>query len=73
MQGVEDEDMQADWVAQNTLEIMQASDVCLGGCIMAYSDEWWKDPKGGILKQDPGPAFDWERVLEGAKRPKPKR
>jgi hypothetical protein len=40
--GYEDEDMQADWVRSNTLEIMSRSDVCLGGSLMAYSDEWWK-------------------------------
>lgn len=60
--GIEDEDSrdaQADWVRQNTLDIMDASEVCLGGHVMAYSDEWWKDKYGNRWIHDPGPAAHW--------------
>lgn len=56
-EGYVDEDAQSDWVRQNVFEILGALDGVLGGCIMAYSDEWWKsnDPDG----HDPGPAYWW--------------
>ncbi len=54
LEGYEDEDMQADWVRDNTLEIMAATDVCIGGCVMEYSDEWWKDENGDPSTHDTG-------------------
>ncbi|MBU1078084.1 MAG: hypothetical protein KKH98_12375 [Spirochaetes bacterium] len=36
------EDVQASWTVQLWNEIAANSDSCVGGCIMAYSDEWWK-------------------------------
>lgn len=59
IEGYVDEDAQAEWVKKNTLDIIAAGDVCLGGCVMAYSDEWWKDPYGSNDKHDPGPAALW--------------
>jgi hypothetical protein len=63
VEGFVDEYLQATWVRQNTLEIMSASDVCLGGCIMEYSDEWWKDESGRDDEQDKGPAYYWHDNL----------
>jgi parallel beta-helix repeat protein len=47
----ENQDMQARCVAGYTEEMLDA-DVCLGGTIMEYSDEWWK--VGSASSQDPG-------------------
>ncbi|MCK4826015.1 hypothetical protein KA005_60265, partial [bacterium] len=41
--GYEDEAEQEEWVSCNTIEIMKSPDICIGGCVMEYSDEWWKD------------------------------
>jgi subtilisin family serine protease len=62
--GYVDEGMQVDWVLQNTLDIMEASDICLGGCVMEYSDEWWKDPAGDAMLHDAGgfPSIDFYRL-----------
>ncbi|MBL7071025.1 MAG: PKD domain-containing protein [Candidatus Omnitrophica bacterium] len=56
--GEEDEDAQAAWVVANTRQIM-ASDICLGGTIMEYSDEWWKDAAGSPSEHETGPEADW--------------
>jgi len=70
--GYEDETKQAEWVRRNTLDIMAASDVCLGSTIMAYADGWWKytdwawdwDTKYLHLSiHDRGPASDWHGHL----------
>jgi hypothetical protein len=63
LEGYVDEYAQADWVSQNTIEIINASDVCLGGSVMAYSDEWWKDPEGDPATHDPGgfPSADFHQ------------
>ena len=37
----EDEATQADYAAALWDEIVEASDVALGGCVMGYSDVWW--------------------------------
>lgn len=37
------ETTQASWTVQLWDEIEANSDICCGGCIMAYSDEWWKN------------------------------
>ena len=42
LQGHEDESAQADWIYNNTIEIMNAPQHCLGGLLMEYSDEWWR-------------------------------
>lgn len=53
------EEQQADWVGHNWDEIAR-SGVCIGGTLMAYSDEWWKsgDPDaqdfGGYPIGSPG-------------------
>jgi len=44
---------QADVVESMIQEINQNSDVCAGGCIFEYRDEWWKS-SGSIHKQDAG-------------------
>jgi hypothetical protein len=61
--GREDQDEQATWVRRNTLEIMNASDACLGACIMAYSDEWWKDSTGRPDRHDNGPTIGIDRGI----------
>jgi subtilisin family serine protease/PKD repeat protein len=43
VEGAVNEHIQAERVRRNTIEIMNASDICLGGCVMEYSDEWWRD------------------------------
>ncbi len=57
--GYVDEDAQASRVRHNTLNILAASDVCLGGCVMEYSDEWWKDSSGELDTHDAGPGYAW--------------
>jgi beta-galactosidase/beta-glucuronidase len=44
---------QAEVVESMISEINSNSDVCAGGCIFEYRDEWWKS-KGSIHEQDPG-------------------
>lgn len=39
---VEDEATQAEYMADLWDEIVEASDVALGGCVMGYSDVWWR-------------------------------
>ena len=57
--GVEDQDAQADGEAAQWAEIAANTDVCVGGSVMAYSDEWWKNRQTGTAEtHDPGP---WER------------
>lgn len=46
--GYIDEDAQAEWVLSNALEVMSEPDGCIGGCVMEYSDEWWKYTDGGL-------------------------
>jgi len=55
----EDEEAQAQWVVANTQQILAASDICLGGTIIEYSDEWWKDSAGSAWDHDTGPEADW--------------
>jgi hypothetical protein len=64
LEGYIDEYAQADWVSRNTIEIINASDVCLGGSVVAYSDEWWKDPEGDPGMHDPGgfSTADWGHI-----------
>jgi len=44
-EGYEDEATQASYAESLWDEIVSNADVCLGGTIMEYSDEWWKDIK----------------------------
>ncbi|MFC2149180.1 glycoside hydrolase family 2 TIM barrel-domain containing protein [Candidatus Auribacterota bacterium] len=47
----EQQEKQAEWVCNNWDEI-EASAVCIGATVMAYSDEWWKG--GNIDRHDHG-------------------
>jgi len=62
--GYVDEEAQAEWNANSTVELL-ASDIAVGGTIMAYSDEWWK--AGNPSTHDPGgfpqdTAYEWPLV-----------
>lgn len=49
--GTVDEQAQADW---DVLQWQMIAAKSLGGTVMAYSDEWWKDVEGGPALHDPG-------------------
>jgi len=47
------QDMQAKY-AGNLWDEINASNITLGGIVMAYSDEWWKNSTGNANAHDPG-------------------
>lgn len=49
--GYLDEDLQEEWDANGTIEVM-ASRNTIGGTIMAYSDEWWKADGTSVHNED---------------------
>ena len=51
--GAEQEQAQADWDSALWREIA-ASNAAIGGSIMEYSDEWWKDYSGNVSAHDFG-------------------
>ncbi len=64
--GYEDQQAQAEWGRSCWLDIVQANDVCIGGTIMAYSDEWWKDPYGELFEHTYRGSAGWgERQPDG--------
>ncbi|MDP3789865.1 MAG: hypothetical protein Q8R48_05635, partial [Candidatus Omnitrophota bacterium] len=66
--GYLDTQAQAEWDANTTVEIL-ASNIAIGGTIMAYSDEWWKAvgiPYGNPSLHEPGgflQDFTYENAL----------
>ena len=63
--GYVNEEAQAEWDANSTAELL-ASDIAVGGTIMAYSDEWWKADAPSA--HDPG-GFPQDSAYENALAP----
>ncbi len=58
--GQEDQLCQADWVGRLWDEINRAGNICIGGSVMAYSDEWWKMGSASIHN-----TTGWDRTTAG--------
>ncbi|MFH1368394.1 MAG: glycoside hydrolase family 2 TIM barrel-domain containing protein [Elusimicrobiota bacterium] len=50
---IEGEDSQSKYDLSEWAKITAKKDICIGGCVMAYSDEWWKS--GNPLKHEKPP------------------
>lgn len=46
--------VQAYYDSTNWVQITAASDVCVGGTVFEFTDEWWKDSNGDPYKHDYG-------------------
>lgn len=52
LRAIEYEDTHAAWIIDMWREINGTSDICIGGTLMEYCDEWWKASNGTADTQD---------------------